>query len=133
MNLSDDQFENQFSTGVFDAADFTHAAHIRLAWVHISKYGVKVAERNIQKQLKTFVASLGATDKYHTTMTIAAIKSVHHFINKSKSGNFKDFIQEFPRLKSDFKSLMSQHYGYDIYKSQEARLSFVGPDLLPFD
>jgi len=76
--------------------------------------------------------SLNATDKYNKTLTIAAIKSVSHFIQKSKSENFQDFIQEFPRLKNNFKSLIAQHYQIDIFNSNKAKSEFLKPDLLPF-
>lgn len=133
MKLTDNQFESRFEACDLSATDFTHEAHIRLAWIHITRYGLHAAERTIQDQLKSFVASVGAEDKYHTTMTVAAIKAVSHFVNKSQSDTFSAFIVEFPQLKSEFKRLMNQHYSYDLFGSSEAKNSFVKPDLLPFN
>ena len=79
------------------------------------------------------MSSIGEEDKYNVTLTIAAIKAVHHFILKSEANRFDAFIQVFPRLKSNFKDLMNQHYGIDIYNSTEAKHQFLAPDLLPFD
>jgi len=67
------------------------------------------------------------------TLTIAASKAVAHFIQKSKSNSFHDFILEYPRLKNNFKDLMNAHYKIDIFNSAKAKKEFIEPDLLPFD
>lgn len=133
FQFSDSEFENQFANCSLPADDFTHEAHIRLAWVHITKYGLRGAEENIQRQLLNYVRFLEAEEKFNTTLTVAAIKAVHHFIQKSRSTDFSSFMEEFPRLKTHFKDLMAQHYGFDIYHSSAAKKSFLEPDLLAFD
>ena len=133
FDLSDTEFLQQFIGCEFKPADFSHEAHLRLAWINISQYGIEKAETNIQNQLQNFVESVGAKNKYNKTLTVAAIKAVYHFMQKSKSDNFKDFIAEFPRLKSHFKALMDSHYSFDIYNSEKAKHEFLLPDLLPFD
>jgi len=131
--LSDQQFEQMFDEGTLNPQLFNHEAHIRLAWIHITKYGVEEAIKNICSQLLNFVTNHGVKDKYNETLTIAATKAVYHFILKSKSDNFRSFITEFPRLKTHFKELMDSHYSNDTYFSEKAKKSFVEPDLLPFD
>ena len=130
--LTDNEFEIQFQSAAFPPSLFTHEAHLRLAWIHIKKYGCETAIENITKQLMNFVEAIGASGKYNHTLTIAAVKAVNHFINKSGSSSFADFIQEFPRLNSNFKDLMAFHYSVDIYNSETARQQFVEPDLVPF-
>ena len=133
FDLSDSDFENKFISCELNPSDFTHEAHLRLVWININKYGIKQAEKNIQIGLKNFVEIVGAKDKYNMTLTLAAIKAVYHFMLKSNSDNFKDFITEFPRLKYNFKELMDCHYGFEIYDSKKAKTQFLEPDLLPFD
>ena len=133
FELSDSDFENRLINCELNPSDFTHEAHLRLAWINIKKYGIKQAEKNIQIELKNFVEFVGAKDKYNVTLTLAAIKAVYHFMLKSKSDTFKNFITEFPRLKNNFKDLMSCHYGFDIYNSDKAKTEFLEPDLVPFD
>ena len=133
FNLSDSEFEKKFISCELNPLDFTHEAHLRLAWININEYGFKQAEKNIQSELQNFVEFVGAKDKYNMTLTLAAIKAVYHFMLKSKSNNFKDFIMEFPRLKNNFKDLMACHYGVDIYQSDKAKMEFLKPDLIPFD
>ena len=90
LELSDTEFEKQFISCELNSADFSHEAHLRLAWINIDRYGILQAEKNIQNQLKRFVEFVGAKDKYNLTLTLAAIKAVYHFTLKSKSDNFRD-------------------------------------------
>ena len=131
-SLSDREFEIQFKNTSLDPKLFTHEAHLRLAWIHVSRYGVAQAAENISHQIARFDRKFGDGTKFHKTVTIAAVKAVAHFIDRSGSGDFKDFIQEFPRLKSNFMDLLSQHYSFNVFADEKARHTFVEPDLLPF-
>lgn len=130
--LPDAEFIQQFRDCNIDPAAFNHEAHLRLAWVHIQKNGLEKAKKNIQEQLQKFVDFAGARDKYHTTITVAAIEAVNHFMEKSSAQNFEEFILENPRLKDDFKTLISSHYSFDIFSSEDARKGYVAPDVQPF-
>lgn len=133
FSLNDWDFEKQFSDGSLNPALFNHEAHLRLAWIHIDKYGIEKAIENICNQLVAFVGALGASDKYNKTLTIAAIRAVYHFKLRSQTDNFQDFIAEFPRLKYSFRDLIKSHYSTDIFKSQNAKQEYLKPELLPFD
>ncbi|HKK12097.1 MAG TPA: hypothetical protein VJ945_04660 [Flavobacteriaceae bacterium] len=133
FKLSDTEFEKQFENCQLNPSVFGHEAHLRLAWIHIKNYGIEKALQNVKSQLQNFVEYVGAKDKYNVTLTIAAVKAVNHFMLKSEPDNFKDFIEEFPRLKHNFKELLGYHYGIDIFNSREAKAKFLEPDLLPFD
>lgn len=128
----DNTFEDVFQKGDFPEELFSHEAHLRLAWIHLKKYGAAKAIEHISSQLMSYVAQLGAADKYNHTLTVAAIKAVSHFMGKSESTDFRGFIDEFPRLKHHFKELMNQHYAVDIFTSEKAKREYVEPDLLPF-
>lgn len=133
FDLSDIEFEHAFEACQLQPALFTHEAHLRLAWIHVRKYGVENAINNVTSQLKKYVSFLGAVDKYNETVTIAAIKGVHHFMLRSGTRTFPDFISENSRLNTHFKHLLSQHYTGYIFTSEKAKKSFQEPDLLPFD
>lgn len=131
--FSDYEFENQFRQCTFDPEYFSHEAHLRLAWIHIKKYGIQQAIENVSTQLLNFVDTLGAKDKFNKTLTVASLKAVHHFIQKSNTNSFSVFIETFPRLKFNLKELLSQHYQIDIFNDQLAKQHYLEPDLLPFD
>lgn len=132
-NFSDDEFEKEFKEASLDPQLFTHEAHVRLAWIHIRKYGRTVAIDNIREQLKQYVLKVGAADKYNETLTVSAIKAVYHFELKSNSSNFSDFISKNPRLITGFKDLMFSHFQTDIFTSALAKRQIIEPELLPFD
>lgn len=130
--LSDTEFNKQFSDCTLNPELFSHEAHLRLAWINIRNLGLEKAEANIQNGLQNFVAHVGAKNKYHTTLTIVSMKAVYHFMKQSKTNNFKDFIAENPELKTNFKSLINSHYSIDIFKSTKAKSEFLEPDVMPF-
>ncbi len=133
FELTDSVFEHQFASAQLDAFLFTHVAHLRLAYIHIKNYGLEPAIANISHQLYRYVITLGAEEKFNKTLTVAAIKAVYHFMQRSETDNFSEFILEFPRLKNNFKELMAAHYEVDIYNSPFAKKMFLEPDLLPFN
>lgn len=103
----DAEFEQLFASGKMPPELFTHEAHLRLAWIHIRKYGTAKAIENISVQLQDFVRALGARDKYNATLTIAAIKIVKHFMEKKELPGFSEFIKEYPQLKTGFRELIA--------------------------
>jgi len=119
--------------GILDPSLFSHEAHLRLAWIHLRQGEVKNAIVNVTEQIQAFAIRNGAPGKYHETVTVAAVKAVDHFMRRSKEKTFQNFITEFPRLKTEFKSLMDSHYSYNLFTSDVARKEFQEPDLAPFD
>ena len=131
-DLDDNTFEHLFDTATLNPTLFTHEAHLRLAWIHIQKYGLEDAITHICEQIAHFDAMLGNGTKYHETITIAAIKMVNHFMLKTPSPSFKTFIEHNPRLLHNFKDLLHSHYSSYLLTNEVARLTFLEPDLLPF-
>lgn len=130
--LTDQEFTSAFKSKKLNSKLFTHEAHLRLAWIYINQYGLETAEVLLCKQIKAYATSQGADDKFNTTITVAATKAVYHFMNRSKAITFNELIDEFPRLKTKFKSLMATHYGLDIFNNLKAKASYLSPDLVSF-
>ena len=132
--LKDIDFEKQFENCTFDPKLFTHEAHLRLAWIHVKKYGVENAITNLCNQISKFDRTFGDGTKFNTTVTIASAKVVNHFIQKKPTlSSFNEFINEFPRLKFNFKEILGFHYGIDIFREENAKHKFLKPDLLAFE
>ena len=129
---TDDEFEAIFASYRLKPGMFLHEAHLRLAYIHIMKYGPEQAEQHMCDQIKEFAESLGVYDKFNKTVTIASVKAMNHFMRKAKTDHFKDFIQEFPRLLTNFREILSQHYGFNVFADEQAKKEFIEPDLLPF-
>lgn len=130
--LSEEVFEQKFETCRFRPLWFTHEAHLRLAYLYISKYKKEVAFQKYQQQLYDFAIKFGAQKKFNNTVTFAAIQVINKYMNASKADNFIDFLKEFPELKTNFKEVLAVHYSSDIYTSPKAKQAILAPDLIPF-
>lgn len=132
--LTDETFEAQFRERTLNPQLFAnHEAHLRLAWIHIKKYGIEQACKNLCTQIQAFDATFGDGTKFHHTLTVASARVVYHFMQKSKASSFQELITKFPRLKTNFKDLLDQHYQTNIFASETAKAHYLEPDLLPFD
>ena len=131
--FTDDEFEKQFKFGLLHPSYFSHEAHLRLAWIHITKYGLENAIENVTSQLKSYTDIHGVRTKYNETVTVAAVRAVFHFILTSETTDFRGFLRENPRLNFDFKKLLGYHYAFNIFNSDKAKNKYLEPDLLPFD
>ncbi|MBO6524716.1 MAG: hypothetical protein JJ971_12875 [Balneolaceae bacterium] len=131
-SYTDSEFEQHFHECTLPSEMFTHEAHLRLAWIEISKYGVDTAIENISAHIKKYAESLDAADKFHATVTVAAVEAVHHFMKKTESETFQGFISTNPELKTRFKELLSSHYSFNVFESEKAKQKFIEPDVSSF-
>lgn len=133
LSLSDEDFEIQFADTTLPPKLFSHEAHLRLAWIHIQKYGKEQAINNVCDQIKIFDQTHGDGTMFNRTVTIVAVEAVAHFMAKYQTTDFSSFIAQAPRLKTNLKDLISLHYSWDIFNDAAAKKTYVKPDLLPFD
>ncbi len=131
--FNDATFARQFAAGTLDPTLFTHEAHLRLAWIHLKRHGVEQAAEIVSTQILQYTTQLGAQAKFNKTLTVAAVRVVHHFMLKVELPTFPTFIATYPRLLHNFKDLLAQHYDMDIFRSERAKAIYLEPDLLPFD
>jgi hypothetical protein len=122
--LNDSEFERQVANCTLNPSLFTHESRLRLAWLHIHRYGIEKAIENVSSQLLSYASILGINYTYNKTMTRAALHTVYHFKRQSRSKNFADFILEFPELKFNFKELTGFHYANDTFNSIHERYEF---------
>lgn len=130
--LSDEDFLTRFRTGELPPTLFTHEAHLRLAWLQLERYELAGAIEQVTQQIQSYVAKWGAQDKYHHTLTVAAVQMVDHFRQRAQTNDFTELLITFPRLRDDFQGLLENHYSKGHYQKAAARTEYLAPDLLPF-
>lgn len=130
--LSDDQFEQKFKDLSLDPKLFSHEAHLRLAFIHLKKYGLEKAVENISDQIKSFDAHHGDGTKYHHTITVAAVQIMEHFLTKTNANSFEQLITSEPRVITSFKELLSSHYSKEVLSDPRAKTEYIEPDALEF-
>jgi len=130
--LSDKEFEEAFANKTLKPGWFTHEAHIRLAYIHISKYGYEQALANIRFQIRAFAENLGIYDKYHDTVTIVAVLMTAEAMEQATETDFLSFIEGSGYYLLNFKALLEEHYSYNLFKDHASREAWVLPDLKAF-
>ena len=94
--LSDEEFEKEFSECKMPEEDFTHEAHLRLAWIYIHKYGARKAVDKVNVDLVRYTIFLGAEHIYNKTVTSAAVKLWIIFLKNKKENPLVNCLLNFP-------------------------------------
>jgi hypothetical protein len=131
LSHSDVEFRAAFEAGAFAPADFSHRAHVRLAYVYLAETDASLALERMRAALLTFLCHHGIpASKYHATLTRAWILAVDHFMHRSpEASSAGDFIDRNPVLLDS--KIMLTHYSADLLFSDQARAEFVEPNLDP--
>ena len=131
LSTNDRDFRTEFEACRFPPAEFSHRAHIRLAYVYLTEHDTDRAHQLMQHALLTFLQYHGvAVSKYHETITRAWIMAVRHFMENSLgSESSETFMENNPRMLDS--TIMMTHYSAEVLFSDEARAKFVEPNLSP--
>jgi hypothetical protein len=124
--LTDDEFLARFEAHALDV--FSHRDHVRVAFAYARRGGVHAAVEG-SRRIRGFAEALGATRKYHETMTVAWARVVGRLASDAAPLPFPAFLDAHPELLR--RDLLSAHYGAAVLFSEAARAAFVEPDLVP--
>jgi hypothetical protein len=130
LSPEDRDFQSAFEAHGVTPSQFTHEAHVRLAYVYLAQYDVESAAQRMREALLSFIERNGIPrSKFHETMTRAWVLAVRHFMDRSTSTSFADFVAKNQELLDS--QIMLTHYSARVLLSTDARASFVEPDLDP--
>lgn len=130
LSKDDRDFRSAFESCAVAPSRFNHEAHVRLAYIYLVESDVECAVQSMRESLLNFIEHSGIPrSKFHETITRAWVLAVRHFMNKSSSTSFQDFIAKSQVLLDS--KIMLTHYSASVLFSSEARASFVEPDLEP--
>jgi hypothetical protein len=123
--MTDEEFVAAFEACTL--ADFPHCAHVRLAWVYLRREPLVDAAARFVGGLRRFAASLGASGKYHETITWAYLLWIHECLRAAPADHdFAAFAQANPSLFE--RDGLLRFYRAETLASAEARRVFVLPD-----
>ena len=123
-------FHSAFEGCTVAPSQFNHEAHVRLAYVYLAEGTVDSAVEKMRDALLNFLDhNRIPRSKFHETLTRAWVLAVRHFMDKSPSESAGDFIAQNPELLDS--KIMLTHYSASVLFSEDARASFVEPDLDP--
>lgn len=126
------EFIHAFESCTFPREEWTHTAHIRMAWIYCSQYAVDVALKKAREGIKAYNASVGADPAlYHETITTFYILMVQHRANLKIGLSWEEFVEANKDLLSWWPSVIENFYTKELLYSRKAREGFVPPDLSP--
>ncbi|MEP4077753.1 hypothetical protein [Haloferula sp.] len=131
ISEEDLEFKRQVESCEFPISDFSHRAHLRLAYVYLSEGDTDTSVEQMRESLSRLIQHHGVpSSKFHETLTKAWILAVHHFMNNTVSSDSADeLIDQHPEMLDT--KIMLTHYSAETLFSEMAREEFVQPDLDP--
>lgn len=129
--LSDDQFLAAFLDCSMPAASFDHQGHVRAAWILLRRYPCDEAVARTCDGIARLASHLGATDKYHRTLTEALVRWMAAAETATPSRTFEDFQCANTPLMTDARTLIARHYSPERLADPAAKVQFLPPDRLP--
>jgi len=125
------EFRRQFEAGELAPGDFNHRAHLRLGYVHLASQGPDQAVTSFRNALLAYLRHHKIDpNKFHETLTQAWLMAVWHFMQRAgETSGSEDFLQCSTELLDP--KVMLRHYSRELLSSDDARKSFIEPDLDP--
>ena len=124
--MDDHDFVAAFEACTLPSSEFTHRSHVRLAWLYLRDRSLLEALPHFSSGLKRYAASLGATGKYHETITWAYLFLIHERMQRSTAATFDEFAATNDDL---FTEILTRYYSPALLDSALARTAFVMPDV----
>jgi hypothetical protein len=126
--MTDVELTRALEQGQIPNEDFHHASHLQVAWVYLAESSsMQQAANKMREALRRFAAAAGKPEKYHETITLFWLHLLAYAVSREK--RLEDVVDANPQLLE--KNLPLAYYSAERLFSDEARTSFVLPDLKP--
>lgn len=123
--MDDRQLVAAFESCTLPGAEFTHRNHVRIAWIYLSDAPLLAAVARFRDSLQRYAASLGASAKYHETITFAFVFLIHERMQRAAFDTFDEFAAANEDL---FGPVLERYYRAETLASDLAKRTFVMPD-----
>ncbi len=118
-----------FENCSFDAAQFDHTMHVRIAWLYLNEMSLVDAVSRYTRGLKKLTARLGVPEKYHETITWFYLVMINERRTGDGAVSWTDFCRDNPDILSRRPPLVAAYYSDEKIRSQLARRQFILPDM----
>ena len=126
--MSDEELVAAFESTELPADQFTHTAHVRVAWWYLTHTSLPEALLRFATALQRFAAAKGATGKYHETVTVAYMLIMAERVAAHPGSVWTEFAAANSDLFNK-PSVLRKYYREETLASDRARRAFVMPDL----
>jgi hypothetical protein len=126
--MNDSEFLQAFEEGTL--RPFPHRSHIRMAWLYLRAHRWEVGVQKIRGGIRRYAEGLGASSKYHETITLFWAHLVYYVIQCfPEVDDFDTLVALHPGLLDA--SLITRHYSDRLLYSEAARFQWIAPDMQP--
>jgi hypothetical protein len=126
--VADEVFLAAVEGATWPGEGFKHREHLRLAWLYLRRHGVEVGTERIGQTLRRYATALGSPGIYHETLTRAWGACVGGALRQTPGLEpFEAFLAAHPELLE--RDLLERYYRRETLDSEEARRSWVPPDV----
>jgi hypothetical protein len=122
--MNDRDFVAALESCSLPSEQFDHRAHVRLAWLYLTDQPLLEALPRFITSLKRYAGSLGASGKYHETITYAFVFLIHERMMGSAATTFEEFAAANEDL---FGPILQSYYPKETLASPLARETFILP------
>jgi len=128
--MTDVDLTRALERGEIANEDFHHASHLHVAWVYLAESSsVRQAANKMRNTLRRFAAGGGKPEKYHETITLFWVHLLSRAYAADRAEGLEDIVHANPQLLE--KNFILAYYSAERLFSDEARTSWVEPDLKP--
>jgi hypothetical protein len=128
--MTDVELTRALERGGIANENFHHVSHLHVAWVYLAESSsVQQAANKMHRTLRRFVAAAGKPQKYHETITLFWV----HLLSRAYAASGGERLEEIVRANPQMleKNFPLAYYSAERLFSDEARISWVEPDLKP--
>ena len=130
VSAADVEFLERFENCVLPEEEWTHLAHLRIAWTCFNLDPADAALERIRAGILRYNTKvLGRPHKYHETVTVAFARLVNDRMRRKEP--WQAFSQRIDDLLDADSPVLLQYYSQAILQSDVARQHFVPPDREP--
>jgi hypothetical protein len=129
--MSDEEFIVAFESCTLPREEWTHQAHVRMAWLYLGRQPLSNARRTVGEGIRRYNSvQLQKPLAYHETITQAFLTLIA--ARRLVGEPFAAFCARNPDLLDGKLSALLVHYRRETLFSDRARQHFVEPDLAGF-
>lgn len=112
--------------------EFKHASHLSVALWYLARFPEHEAYARMRESLRRFAAHHNS-NLYHETITVFWLRFVRDFISRQSSDAPPHVLANRLAAASPDKNLINDYYTPQRLASDEAKASWIEPDLKPLD
>lgn len=130
VSADDADFLSRFENCELPERDWTHLAHVRVAWICLQLEPAAEALERVRSGILRYNTSvLRRPQRYHDTVTVAFTCLIHARMRPGE--RWRDFADRIDDLLDRDEPVLHRHYSPEVLASEGARTRFLPADRAP--